>query len=64
LLERRETSLCFIARGERQEHADAPHAFRLLRARRERRHSRCSAKSLDEIASSHCLSARSQLRRR
>jgi hypothetical protein len=27
----------------------------LLRARRERRHSRCSAKSLDEIASSHCL---------
>jgi hypothetical protein len=37
LLERGEASPCFrIARNEREEHANAPHGFRLLRARRER----------------------------
>jgi hypothetical protein len=37
LLERREPGLRFgIVRGQRHEHADAPHALALLRARRER----------------------------
>jgi hypothetical protein len=37
LQERPDAGLCFrIVRGEWQEHADAPHALALLRARRER----------------------------
>jgi hypothetical protein len=35
------------------EHADPPHPFRLLRARRERPHDRRTAKKCDELAPSH-----------
>src|SRR5215831_10698169 len=41
-----------IVRGDIREHADAPRAFDLLRARRERP-CRCTAEDADEIAASH-----------
>jgi len=60
LLERGEAKPCFrIVRRELQEHADAPHAFGLLRTRRDQPRSRRADETGDEIASPHgrCPSA-------
>jgi hypothetical protein len=42
-----------VIRGEVHEHADAPHALTLLRARRERPSRRRTAKQRNELAPSH-----------
>src|SRR5262249_26331597 len=53
LLERGDAGLCFrIVRGERHEHADAPHTLELLRTRYERPSS-CHAADSAEIAPPH-----------
>src|SRR5258708_15190996 len=44
-----------VVRGERHEHAHAPHGLALLRARRERPRHRRAAEKRDELAPSHCL---------
>ena len=47
----RRRGLCVrIVRGDGHEHADAPHAFALLRARRERPRRRRAAEQRDELA--------------
>jgi len=43
-----------ILRSCAREYADTPHAFGLLRTRRERL--RCAAEKRDELAPSHCVS--------
>src|SRR5215510_14616423 len=54
LRKRRETRWCFrIVRRHGHEHADAPHALALLRARRERP-GRRAAEQRDELATFHC----------
>jgi hypothetical protein len=54
LRERQEASLSFrIVCCERRQHADAPNAFALLRARRERPRRRCTAKKGDALATFH-----------
>src|SRR6516164_3064733 len=52
--ERSDASLSFqIGRSRAHEHADAPHTFGLLRARRERPRHRRAAEQHDELAPSH-----------
>jgi hypothetical protein len=46
-----------IVRGYIREHADAPHALALLRARRERPRRRCAAEQRDELASFHSITS-------
>src|SRR5258705_13434058 len=56
LCERREAGLSFrIVRGPIHEHADAPDALALLRARRERPRRSRAAEQRDELASPHVL---------
>src|SRR5262245_65180631 len=56
-MESREACLTFrIIGGEVHEHADAPHAARLLRARRERPRRR-AAKERDDLAPSHSITS-------
>jgi hypothetical protein len=50
----RSAGLRFRIVRERHEHADAPHAFGLLRPRRQRPADRRAAKQRDEIAPFHC----------
>src|SRR6516164_6801085 len=46
-----------IVRGEWHDHADAPHPFALLRARRERPGDRCAAEKRDELAPRHSITS-------
>src|SRR6185369_16533224 len=59
LPERRDGGLTFwIVSGPIHEHADAPHALRLLRTRAERPRSRRAAEKRDELTPPHCLPRR------
>ena len=58
LPERRDAGLSFrVALGEGHQHADAPHAIGLLRARRERPRSRRAAEQRDELAALHSITS-------
>ena len=58
LQERRDAGLRFrIVRGAVHEHADAPHALALLRARRERPRGRRAAEQRDELAPLHSITS-------
>ena len=58
LQERPDAGLTFrIVRGCGQEHADAPHALGLLRARRERPRRRRAAEQRDELAPVHSITS-------
>ena len=46
-----------IARNGRQEHADAPHVLRLLRAHRQRPHCRRPTEQRDEVAPPHSITS-------
>src|SRR5262245_66604880 len=56
--ERSDASLSFhIGRSRAHEHADAPHPLALLRARRERPHSSCTAEQREELAPLHSITS-------
>ena len=56
LRERRDADRCVrIVRGDVHEHADAPHALGLLRARRKRPRRRRAAEQRDELAPLHSI---------
>src|SRR5262249_20535737 len=58
LVKRCEASQRFgVVRGEVHEHADAPYALALLRARRERPRGRRAAKQRDELAPPHSIAS-------
>src|SRR5262249_16789586 len=48
---------------ERDQHADAPHPFGLLRARRERPCASCAAEERDELAALHSITSSATSRR-
>src|SRR5262249_37370269 len=51
-----------IVRGNRHEHADAPHTLRLLCPRRERPQDRRAAKQRDEFAALHSITSSARAR--
>src|SRR5262249_31508242 len=46
-----------VALGKRHQHADAPHPFALLRARRERPRNCCGPEERDEVAAVHSITS-------